>query len=252
MSPALSLIIPAYNESARLPPFLQTTRDYLAAVFGERYEVIVVDDGSADGMPGILAAAAGDWPQLSVLRHAQNQGKGAAVRTGMLAARGELLLFADADGATPIAEEARLRAAIEAGADLAVGSRLTAGAHVATERHWLRGLLGRMFASLARRCAGTAVRDTQCGFKMFRREVGRTLFSRVQERGYLLDVEVLLWAERLGYRIAEVPVNWTEQADSRLNMRRDGWKMLYGLWRLRRRTAQQPSGDAESLPPAAS
>ena len=237
MSARLSLVIPAYNERTRLPPFLQEVRAYLTAAFGAAYEVLVVDDGSADGLPVALAELAADWPQLKVLRHEHNQGKGAAVRTGMLAAAGEFLLFADADGATPIAEERQLREALQAGADVAVGSRLVPGARVRTQRNWLRAALGRLFAGLARWSAGTQVHDTQCGFKMFRRPAGRELFARVQERGYAFDVELLLLANQLGYRIAEVPVNWTEQPDSRLHLARDGWKILAGLRRLRRRYA---------------
>lgn len=148
---ALSVILPAYNEAARLPPHLAAVRQYLQARYSDRYEVIVVDDGSGDGLANVLDGLAAAWPQLRVIRHAQNQGKGAAVRTGMLAAGGALLLFADADGATPIEEEGRLAAAIRAGADLAVGSRLLSAAGTRRSRNWLRGLAGRSFAATARR-----------------------------------------------------------------------------------------------------
>jgi dolichyl-phosphate beta-glucosyltransferase len=134
-----SLIIPAYNEAQRLPSHLSSVRSYLRAEFSDNYEVIVVDDGSADGTENVLREMAPNWQELVVLRHSENRGKGAAVRTGMLAARGGLLLFADADGAAPIQEERRLRAAIEAGADMAVGSRLVDGAKVT--RSWTRTLM---------------------------------------------------------------------------------------------------------------
>jgi dolichyl-phosphate beta-glucosyltransferase len=235
MTILLSLVVPAYNESRRLPPYLESIRDHMAQQFGDAYEVLVVDDGSSDALPHVLQDECAQWPQLEVLRHDVNQGKGAAVRTGMLAARGDLLLFADADGATPICEENRLRAAINAGADLAVASRLVRSRDVQRRRNWFRGLIGRLFAGAARLAVRLPVLDTQCGFKMFRREVGQQLFEQVTERGYLFDIEILLLAVRHGYRVAEVPVNWADRPGSRLNMAGELWRILRGLWRLRRR-----------------
>jgi len=233
MSIALTLILPAYNEARRLPPFLDNVRAYLPGQFSDDYEVMVVDDGSTDDLPSIIEEIASDWPQIRVVCHSENQGKGAAVCTGMLMARGELLLFADADGATPIAEESKLRAAIEAGADVAVGSRLVNSPDVTRDRTWFRGLVGRAFALAARSMLRVPVRDTQCGFKMFRRDVGRHLFSLVQEHGYLFDLEILMLAQRLGYHVAEVPVNWSEVEGGHLSVGQH-WKMaVAGLWRLR-------------------
>ena len=165
---ALSLILPALDEARRLPPYLQSVRAYLEQSFRQPYEVIVVDDGSRDETAAVVERLAGQWPQLRLLRHAQNEGKGAAVRTGVLAARGEFLLFADADGATPIEEHARLAAAIAQGADVAIGSRLAADPAIRRSRHWYRGLTGKLFAFAARRLLRIPVLDTQCGFKMFR------------------------------------------------------------------------------------
>ncbi len=232
---ALSLILPAYNEAARLPPYLASARQYLDRQYADRYEVVVVDDGSEDGLIRVLEGCAADWRQLRWIRHPQNRGKGAAVRTGILAARGDLLLFADADGATPIEEESRLAAAIHAGADLAVGSRLLAGDGIRRSRHWIRGLAGRLFAGVARRLLRLSARDTQCGFKMFRGDVGRRLFSLVRESRYLFDLEVLALARRLGYTTAEVPVNWTEVPGGHFHLARQFPRVLADLWRLHRR-----------------
>ncbi|MBC8869823.1 MAG: glycosyltransferase family 2 protein [Planctomycetes bacterium] len=233
MSVALTLIVPAYNEAQRLPPFLDDVRAYLPGQFSDDYEVIVVDDGSTDGLPTVVEEMASDWPQLRAVCHSENQGKGAAVRTGMLMGRGELLLFADADGATPIAEEAKLRAAIEAGADVAVGSRLLGSPEVTRDRTWFRGMVGRAFALAARWMLHVPVRDTQCGFKMFRRDAGRHLFSLVEENGYLFDLEILILAESLGCQVSEVPVNWSEVAGGHLSVGQH-WKMVVaGLRRLR-------------------
>lgn len=235
MSVALTLTIPAYNEAQRLPPFLDNVRAHLSDQFGDGYEVIVVDDGSTDDSPMAFVEIARDWPQLQIVCHPENQGKGAAVRTGILMARGELLLFADADGATPITEEPQLRNAIEAGADVAVGSRLLSSDEVTRDRTWFRGMVGRAFALAARSMLRMPVRDTQCGFKMFRRDAGRHLFSLVEETGYLFDLEMLMLAQRLGYQVAEVPVNWSEVEGGHLSVGQH-WKMVVaGLWRLRKR-----------------
>jgi dolichyl-phosphate beta-glucosyltransferase len=153
----------------------------------------------------------------------------------MLAARGSLLLFADADGATPIEEERRLSAAIEAGADVAVGSRLLAAEGLVRHRTWGRSLIGSSFASVARAAIGLPVRDTQCGFKMFRPDAGKRIFADIQETGYLFDIELLFRARQLGYRVVEVPINWSDVPGSRLKISREFWRIGAGLWRLRRR-----------------
>jgi dolichyl-phosphate beta-glucosyltransferase len=234
----LSLVLPAYNEATRLPPYLATIRTHLSQRYGNAYEVIVVDDGSTDGLAQELERWGADWPQLRCLKHERNQGKGAAVRTGILAAQGQLLLFADADGATPIAEEWRLVAAIQSGADVAVGSRLLAVTGLQRQRHWLRGLAGRLFASIARRCLRLSVRDTQCGFKMFRHQVGKRLFATAREPGFFLDLEVLALARRFSYQTAEVPVNWHEVSGSHVNLLRLVPHAVTALWRIRRRVRE--------------
>jgi glycosyltransferase involved in cell wall biosynthesis len=235
LSLTLSLILPAYNEALRLPRYLDSVRRHLDANHPGRAEVIVVDDGSDDGLDRALEAQAAVWPALRLLRHETNRGKGAAVRTGMLAAVGELVLFADADGATPIEEEARLAEAIRRGADLAVGSRLVEGGAARRRRRRVRELAGRLFAAVARRAVGVAVRDTQCGFKMFRREAARRIFSELRETGYLFDLEVLALARRFGYETAEVPVDWTEIPGGHFHLVGSLPRVLVDLWRLRRR-----------------
>jgi dolichyl-phosphate beta-glucosyltransferase len=233
--PALSLVIPAYNEARRLPPYLASIREYLDRAYPGGYEVLVVDDGSTDALIEVIERLAADWPQLHCIRHPENRGKGAAVRSGMLAAQGELLLFADADGATPIEEETRLAAAIRAGADLAVGSRLLSDADHRCARPWFRRLAGRMFAAVARRLMRLSVRDTQCGFKMFRREAGHKIFSAATEPRYLFDLEVLALAQRFGYRIVEAPINWAEVPGGQFSLLGELPRVLIDLLRLRRR-----------------
>jgi dolichyl-phosphate beta-glucosyltransferase len=229
----LSIIIPAYNEAHRLPPYLASIREYYRGSRCADYEVVVVDDGSGDDTASIVRDAGRDWPQLRLLRHRDNAGKGEAIRTGMSASRGELVLLADADGATPIAAEALLREAIHRGADLAVGSRLIGRGESLCHRPWHRAVCGAAFASLAGAVLGLPVRDPQCGFKMIRREVGERLMRSCREHGYLLDAELLALATTLGYRIDEVAVSWTDVPGSRLSLLRDGGRMLGGLWRVR-------------------
>lgn len=231
----LSLILPAFDEALRLPPYLKSVRRYLEESFRQPYEVIVVDDGSRDETAAVVLRLAGQWPRLRLLRHNQNEGKGSAVRTGVLAARGELLLFADADGATPIEEHARMAAAIAQGADVAIGSRLAPDPTICRSRHWYRGLAGKLFALAARRLLRIPAIDTQCGFKMFRAATGRQLFAALEETGYLFDLEILILAQRFGLRVIEVPVHWQEVPGGHLHPLRELPQIIAGLWRLRRR-----------------
>ena len=178
----VSVVIPAYNEEQRLPPYLESIRQHFDSDLAGCYEVIVVDDGSSDGMADDLKQRAEEFPQLRIVEHAQNRGKGAAVRTGVLAARGRYVLFADADGATPIEEEGRLRSQLRSDADIAIGSRRVVSTEVERNRNPLRGVVGKSFAGLARLLLGLSIRDTQCGFKMFRHEVAVKLFPKCGRR----------------------------------------------------------------------
>jgi dolichyl-phosphate beta-glucosyltransferase len=177
-------------------------------------------------------------PALRLHALPDNRGKGYAVRQGMRVARGAFRLMADADGATPIAELARLDAAIEAGADLAVGSRVLPDPTVAVRARLHRRLAGAVFNLLVRLLGVRGVVDTQCGFKLFRGAVADDLVPRVGTRGFGFDVEVLLWAQARGYRITEVPVNWTDQPGSKVGVLRDGPRMLAQIVRARLRVAR--------------
>ena len=235
MNHGLSVIIPAFNEADRLPRYLEEVRGHMTAAFGREYEVIVVDDGSDDDTSGAVICSAEGWPEFRLLRHPVNRGKGAAVRTGMLASVGLRVLFADADGATPIEEEAKLRSRIDAGADVAVGSRLLRNPGDESTRAWHRDLAGKAFAAVGRTVMGVNQLDTQCGFKMFRADAGRRLFEACTVDGYLFDLYILAMAERSGLRVAEVPVLWSEQPGSKIHLLKDSLGMLSGLWRLRSR-----------------
>ena len=238
-APSLSIIVPAYNEARRLPPYLQRAVAYL----NRRrlsYEMIVVDDGSKDCTAQAVELLAQHCPHVRLIRLRWNMGKGAAVRRGMQAARGNLRLFADADGATPIEELARLESALADGADLAIGSRALAARdpHYTVEARGYRSVLGTIFNAIVQRLGIRRIADTQCGFKLFRRSVAEDLFSVSCVDSYALDLELLYIARQRGYRIAEVPVNWTDQPGSKVRPWRDGFVMLREFLAIRKREAQ--------------
>jgi dolichyl-phosphate beta-glucosyltransferase len=230
--PALSVVVPAYNEEGRIGVSLEQIHAYLESR-GEPYELIVVDDGSTDATIAIVERFAADRPFVELVRTSPNRGKGHAVRTGVLLARGEFVLFTDADLSTPIAEiERLLSAARSEGRPIAVGSRAAKGAVLATRQPWYRELAGRGLNHLVRAVAVPRIRDTQCGFKLFRRDVAEDLFSRSREPGFGFDVEVLHLAYRRGHAVAEVPVEWRHQEGSKVRLARDSARMLATLSRI--------------------
>lgn len=239
--PRWSVVIPAYNEAARLPTYLKEVQAYFEGR-DESYEAIVVDDGSRDGTADRVREVAAGRPGVTVHALDRNRGKGYAVRAGMARAIGELRLMADADGATPIAEVARLEAAVAAGADLAVGSRVLEDPAVIRDVRVHRQLSGHVFNFLLRRLGVAPVLDTQCGFKLFRGAVAAALFPQVTTDGFGFDVELLMLARRGGFRVAEVAVNWADQPGSKVRVLREGPRMLFEVLAVRRRLAGRPPG----------
>jgi len=238
----LTLVIPAYRESARLGPSLQRVARWLEA-WGGSAEVVVVDDGSPDDTAEVARAHAALFARLRVLRHPVNRGKGAAVRTGVLAAEGRLVAFADADLAAPIEALSRLLSALERGADVAVASRRTQGADIARRQPLARRVAGHAFRALVRALVPTGVSDTQCGLKAFRREAARRLAAQSRLDGWAFDVEWLARARRLGLSVAEVPVRWSDDPRSALVLRRAALQMLRDLLRIRRDLTREALGE---------
>jgi dolichyl-phosphate beta-glucosyltransferase len=231
----ISVVIPAHNEAARIPPYLRAITSHLRAR-GCAYEVLVVDDGSTDTTATVVKSFARTAPEVHLIHLASCRGKGAAVRRGMQSAVGHLQLFTDADGATPIQELTRLEGAVANGADLAIGSRTLASRlpDFTVQARLYRTLLGMLFHSAVRRSGIRGIADTQCGFKLFRRDVAHDLFSASSIAGYGFDLEILYVAQQRGYRIAEVPVNWTDQPGSKVRVIRDGLAMLRELAAIKR------------------
>jgi dolichyl-phosphate beta-glucosyltransferase len=231
--PAISVVVPAYDEERRIERMLLEALAYLRHR-ALAAEILVVDDGSRDHTSGVVSRLARTWPELRLIRLAQNHGKGYAVRTGVVNSRGDRVLLADADGATPIAELERLEQALQQGNDVAIGSRaVTQDAGVHIERRWYRHVIGRTFHRMVEALAVKGLRDTQCGFKLFCGAVAHDLFSRMRMAGYSFDVEVLLMAQRRGYRIAEVPINWMHQPGSKINVLWDSIRMAADLFAIR-------------------
>ena len=227
----MSVVVPAYNEAARLGPSLERMVEYLDAEFSD-YQIIVVDDGSIDGTAQLATELAGDTASIQVIELGRNRGKGAAVRTGMLAATGQQILFSDADLATPIEELAKLRQALADGHDIAIASRAAPGADIQVRQHPARELMGRTFNLMVRLAAVGNIGDTQCGFKLFSRAAAHDLFGRAQIDGFAFDVEIL-WLARGRYQVAEVPVIWRHIEESKVSPGGDAARMFRDLLRIR-------------------
>ena len=230
----LSIVVPAYNESGRLPGSLKRMREYFDAA-GEEYEVIVVDDGSSDDTYQASMALAEGWPQLEVRRFDRNRGKGAAVREGMLAARGEHRLFSDADLSTPLDELPKLRQHLQGRTQVAIASRALAESRIDVHQQRRRELMGRTYNKFLQLLVLRGIHDSQCGFKVFTAEAAQACFVPLRTTRFGFDAEVLLRAQAHGWTIAEVPVRWRHVEASRVNSMRDASRMLFDLVLLRLR-----------------
>jgi dolichyl-phosphate beta-glucosyltransferase len=234
--PRWSVVIPALNEGDRLPPYLDRVVTYFEGR-SEPYEVIVVDDGSSDDTIEVVQRCAREHPAVRAVALGWHQGKGAAVQRGMLGSSGMFRLFTDADGATPIEEVKRFEPALAAGADVVIGSRAAHDPSVAVVASPHRVVAGRVFNWMVGRLGLDGVSDTQCGFKLFVGHVADDLFGRLSTTGLGFDVELLLLARAAGYRIAEVPVNWTDQPGGKVGVLRHGLGMVLEIvkarWRLK-------------------
>jgi glycosyltransferase involved in cell wall biosynthesis len=216
---SLSIVIPAYNEESRLPASLAKIEDYLAGMPGGFVEILVVDDGSRDGTVSVVEEFARKVSNVRVLRNPGNRGKGFSVRHGMLEARGEWCLFTDADLSAPIDELGKLWDAIQTqGADVAIGSRAIDRSLIGVHQSPFREISGKVFNAVMQLTVGLRISDTQCGFKLFRADVARQVFSRQLIERWGFDVEVLFIARKRGFKIAEVPVRWDNVEGSKLGV----------------------------------
>ena len=231
MTPHLSVVIPAYNEEKRLPQSLAAVMAFLKKQsYGS--EIIVSDDGSQDGTVALARELLKEFPH-QVLTTSQNRGKGHAVRQGMLAATGAYIFFTDADLSTPIEEVPRFVERLEKDQDVVIGSRALPGSRVEIHQNFLRETMGKVFNLVAQALAFKGIHDSQCGFKGFRRAAAQKLFNLQKLDGFSFDVEIVYLAQKLGYRLLEIPVIWRNSAQSRVQVLRDPLLMFWDVLRIR-------------------
>jgi len=233
--PELSVVIPVYDEAHRLPVTVASIEAWLRRRIDggglRSAEIVVVSDGSRDAPERTIEPGERGGVDLRFIALPVNRGKGAAVREGVLASRGDRVLFTDADLATPIEETERLEAALAGGADVAIASRRAEGSDVQIAQSFLRRLTGGLFSRSVRLLTGLPHADTQCGFKLFRSGAARTLFSDLREERFAFDVELLCRAREEELRVAEVGVVWRDSGESTVRIARDAWRMFGSLVR---------------------
>lgn len=251
-TPSLAIVIPAFNEADRLEPTLQRLDAY-AAEYPAAVQLLLVDDGSSDGTAEIARNFQARHLDLRVLVNPANRGKGHSVRRGMLKADAEAILMCDADLSTPIEELDKLLPGLDEGYAVVIGSRAMPDSVLDPPQGWLRRAMNILFRLVRQAVILRDLRDTQCGFKCFRRDAARAVFERVSTDGFAFDVEALGRARRFGYRIREVGVLWRNNTDSRVHPFRDGLRIFWGLVRIRLRlgSLHRPVRAPVDTPPTA-
>ena len=232
MLPSVTIVIPAYNESARLGRTLDRVLDF---AYREAWpaEIIVVNDGSTDQTAELVQAYAERNPSVRLLSNPGNRGKGYSVRNGILHANGEFILFTDADLSSPIEEAPKLFRALEDGSDIAIGSRWVRPELQTQRQSVTRQILGRVFNGFLRLFLGLKFNDTQCGFKALRQPAAKGVFPLQKIEGWGFDPEILFLAQKMGFSIAEVPVVWAHDDGTRIHPLVDGTKMIADMIRIR-------------------
>lgn len=232
--PEISVVIPAYNEERRLPESVRKVAAYMRENPRVR-EIILVDDGSRDGTAALIRRFARELPGVRGVSYFPNGGKGYAIRRGVLEATpGLAVLITDADLSTPIEDLEKLTAAL-ADHDVAIGSRALEASRIGVRQAWYRQMMGKTFNRLMRAITGVPFEDTQCGFKLFSARAAKAVFAEAAVDRFAYDVEALVLASRLGFSVAEVPVRWNNDADSKVRIVRDSSRMLLDVLRIRRR-----------------
>lgn len=211
----LSIVIPVYNEEKRLPKSLEKIEDWLKKQ-SFTWELLIVNDGSTDTTLKVCEDSATKLKNIQIISYYPNKGKGYAIKTGILKATGDIIIFSDADLSTPINQIGKLVDAIRKGADIAVGSRFDTQSQILTTTSPVRQIMSRIFFWGTNILLFYGPKDTQCGFKGFTKEAAKKIFSKIQSNTVLFDLEIFLLAQKFGYKIAEIPVIWKHDPDSRL------------------------------------
>ena len=230
--PYISIIIPAYNEEARIGPTLDRIGEYINSS-GMDYEIIVVDDGSTDNTRAVVSESARRICGLRLVENRVNRGKGFSVKNGFLNSSGRLVLFSDADLSTPIEELEKFLPEVESGANIVIGSRSLKGSNIIKRQPFYRVLMGKTFNKLVRLLTVSGLVDTQCGFKLFRRGTCEPIFKAQRVERFAFDVELLFLAQKKGLRIAELPVRWINSPQSKVHPVMDSLRMALDLLRIR-------------------
>jgi dolichyl-phosphate beta-glucosyltransferase len=228
----ISLIIPAFNEEQRIGKSLEQIFQFCNAQTLP-FEVIVVDDGSSDGTVSFIRRRFGDHSQLKIVQQPGRRGKGAAVQQGMLQARGDYVFFSDADLSVPIETLPGFLVELQSRCDIAIGSRRAPGAKIEVHQPFLRETMGRVFTSLSNFLLGTRYFDVTCGFKGFKREVARDLFTRQRLHNWSFDSEILFIARLRGYQVTEIPVSWRNEQGTKVRVWKDAAVSFLGLLQIR-------------------
>ncbi|HSE42126.1 MAG TPA: dolichyl-phosphate beta-glucosyltransferase [Acidobacteriota bacterium] len=234
---SLSVVIPAFNEENRIETPLPGVIQYLSNRF-KQWEVIYSDDGSTDSTPQKLKQIQNNYPGIKIVRSEKNKGKGSAVKNGMAAATGDVVLFSDTDFSTPIDQVELLLSHLQNGSDVVIGSRGLPDSKVEIHQAWPRELMGKVFNRIIKTILPVQFMDTQCGFKLFNRKAVNLLVPRMSIEGFAFDVEMLIISQVHKLRVVEVPVVWRNILDSRVHPIRNSLEMLRDVTKIRFRLAQ--------------
>lgn len=230
MTQFLSVIIPAFNEEERIASTLKKIYDYLNE-HNYNYEILLIDDGSTDSTVELVA---NNFPNVQIVKQPQNMGKGAAVRRGMLEAKGTLRLFTDADLSTPIYELEKFLPEIENGYDIAIGNRALQNELIKEHQPFYREMMGKTFNKIVQLLVVRGISDTQCGFKLFTEKAAKEIFAKAEINGFSFDVEAVYLASKMGFKIKEIPVEWYNDDRSKVHPIFDSLKMLIEIMRIRK------------------
>jgi dolichyl-phosphate beta-glucosyltransferase len=228
----ISIIIPAYNESGRILPTLNRIDEYFKDRF-KCFEIIVVNDGSTDNIDDLVLKANERTAYIKYLGYNVNKGKGYAIRQGVNISAGDIIVVSDADLSTPIEDVEKLLVQYDNGYDIIIGSRALEESDIVVRQPWWRVLMGKIFNRFVRFLLLEEFKDTQCGFKLFKGDIGRKIFKHATVDRFAFDVEILCLAKKAGYRIKEVPIRWVNSPDSKVKPIKDSLQMLKDLVKIR-------------------
>ena len=230
----LSIVIPVYNEEKRMHVSLSKVVDYVKKNgISDNSEIIVVNDGSLDNTVSVINQFKEDYNFIKLVDYKDNKGKGYAVKKGVLSAKGDYILFMDADLSTPLEEINKVIQFLDMSYDLSIGSRGLKDSKIIIRQPIYRRAMGKIFNLTVRLLLIKKIRDTQCGFKCFKKEIAREIFNQTKISGFCFDVEVLYIAQRKGYRIKEIPVKWYDFPDSKVGIFKDSLKMLIEIFKIK-------------------